>query len=75
MSHAHGDIILHDDGEGVHYDDEGMMIPDINAKSMNEAKKKGMWDYIHARRRAKKPRLKRGQKGYPKTLNIAKKSK
>lgn len=35
--------------------------------------KKGLWDRIRDRRKAKKPKLKPGQKGYPKTLDIAKK--
>lgn len=33
-------------------------------------KPKGLWHNIRARRAAGKPRLKPGQKGYPKTLNI-----
>jgi len=32
--------------------------------------KMGLWDNIHARREAGKPRKKPGQKGYPKTLNV-----
>lgn len=31
---------------------------------------KGLWDNIHARRKAGKPRKKPGEKGYPKTLDI-----
>lgn len=54
------------------YDEDGMMMTDIDAESMNEAKKKGLWHNIRARRKKGKPRLKPGQKGYPKTLNIGK---
>lgn len=32
--------------------------------------KKGLWDNIHARRKAGKPRKKPGEKGYPKTLDV-----
>jgi hypothetical protein len=41
--------------------------------SLPEGKKKKkntLWGNIRARRSAGKPRLKPGQKGYPKTLNI-----
>jgi hypothetical protein len=44
-----------------------------NEHELEEAKKKkpkGLWHNIRARRAAGKPRLKPGQKGYPKTLNI-----
>jgi len=37
---------------------------------IEEEKKKGLWDNIHARREAGLPRKKPGEKGYPKTLNI-----
>ena len=33
-------------------------------------RKKGLWDNIRARRKAGKRRLRPGEKGYPKTLNI-----
>ena len=33
-------------------------------------KKPGLWANIHARRKAGKPRLKPGDKNYPKTLDI-----
>ena len=36
---------------------------------VNEAKK-GLWDNIHARRKAGKPKRKPGDKNYPETLNI-----
>jgi hypothetical protein len=32
--------------------------------------KRGLWDNIHARRKAGKPRKKPGEKGYPKTLDV-----
>ena len=32
--------------------------------------KKGLWDNMHARRKAGKPKRKPGDKNYPKTLNI-----
>jgi hypothetical protein len=51
-----------------------MMSVDIEDESMTEAKKKkpknSLWANIRARRKAGKPRLKPGQKGYPKTLDI-----
>jgi len=64
---------LHD-GD-LSYDDDGMMSTDIDDESMTEGKKrkkkpKGLWANIRARRKAGKPRLKPGQKGYPKTLDI-----
>ena len=63
----------------VPYEPDGMMVVDIDAEpsSLDEAKKKkkkrpkkGLWDNIRARRAAGKPRLKRGQKGFPATLNV-----
>ena len=65
---------LHD-GD-LSYDDDGMMSTDIDDESMTEGKKRkkkpkgGLWANIRARRKAGKPRLKPGQKGYPKTLDI-----
>lgn len=61
----------HDD----HCDDDGMMILNLDDAMMHEAKKKkqrGLWANIRARRKAGKPKLKPGQKGYPKTLSINK---
>jgi hypothetical protein len=37
---------------------------------LEEDKKKGLWDNIHARREKGLPRKKPGQKGYPETLDI-----
>ena len=42
------------------------VIPD--EKMLDE--KKGLWDNMHARRKAGKPKRKPGDKNYPKTLNI-----
>jgi len=45
----------------------------INPDSMKEetiSEKKGLWDNIHARRKAGKPKRKPGDKNYPKTLDI-----
>ena len=40
---------------------------------MSEArKKKGLWAYIHARRKAGKRPKRPGEKGYPKTLDVDK---
>lgn len=61
-------------GGDLSYDDYGMMSVDVEDESMIEAKKKkpkkSLWANIRARRKAGKPRLKPGQKGYPKTLDI-----
>lgn len=62
---------LHD-GD-LSYDDHGMMSVDVEDESMTEGKKKkkkNLWANIRARRKAGEPRLKPGQKGYPKTLDI-----
>ena len=48
-------------------DADGNVIPH---EKLDE--KKGLWDNIHARREAGKPKRKPGEKGYPKTLNIEK---
>ena len=39
-------------------------------KKKKRKKKKGLWDNIRARRKAGKRRLRPGEEGYPKTLNI-----
>lgn len=39
---------------------------------LDEAKKKGLWANIHARRKAGKRPKRPGEKGYPKTLDIEK---
>jgi len=43
-----------------------------HAKKITPGQNEGLWDNIRARRKAGKPKLKPGQKGYPKTLNIEK---
>lgn len=40
------------------------------SEAKKRKKKSTLWGNIRARRKAGKPRLKPGQKGYPKTLNI-----
>lgn len=52
---------------------EMLEILEERKKKSNE--KKGLWYYIRARREAGKPRLKPGDEGYPKTLDVGKKSK
>jgi len=42
----------------------------LASPAMTEAKKKGLWANIHARRKAGKRPKKPGEKGYPKTLNV-----
>jgi len=70
----------------VPYDPDGMMDADIDsvALPLDEARKRkkkrkkkaspsgpqGLWHNIRKRREQGKPRLKRGQKGFPKTLKI-----
>ena len=39
---------------------------------VSEAKKKGLWENIHARRKVGKRPKRPGEKGYPKTLDIEK---
>ena len=41
---------------------------DTFTSTINE--KKGLWDNMHARRKAGKPKRKPGDKNYPKTLNV-----
>ena len=38
--------------------------------SVEEGKKKGLWDNIHAKRKRGEPKAKKGDKDYPKTLNV-----
>ena len=37
---------------------------------ISEAKKKGLWDNIHAKRKRGEPKASKGDKDYPKTLNV-----
>jgi hypothetical protein len=48
-----------------------MEISEVKKRKKSGRKKQNtLWGNIRARRAAGKPRLKPGQKGYPKTLNI-----
>ena len=42
----------------------------VGEEVVDEGKKPGLWDNIHARRKAGKPKRKPGDKNYPKTLDI-----
>ena len=63
-------------GEPVNPDDvelmglDGLGHQDHVDEDVNEAKKKGLWANIHARRKAGKRPKRPGEKGYPKTLDI-----
>lgn len=46
------------------------MLEILEEKKKKRKKKKGMWDRFRERRKAGKRRLRPGEKGYPKTLNI-----
>lgn len=65
-----------EDGEPVDIDDEdrlgyGGFASPLDEDELEEGKKKNtLWGNIQARRKAGKPRLKPGQKGYPKTLDV-----
>lgn len=52
---------------------QGYDHDDPKTKKIEEGKKKGLWDNIHARRKKGLPPKKPGQEGYPKTLNIEEK--
>ena len=43
---------------------------DGTPSSVEEGKKKGLWDNIHAKRKRGEPKAKKGDKDYPKTLNV-----
>jgi hypothetical protein len=45
---------------------DGKEVPNC----VKEGSKPGLWDNIHARRKAGKPKRKPGDKNYPKTLNV-----
>ena len=62
---------MDDDGGDEELESYEDSFEDFDDEDLAEAKKKkGLWANIHARRKAGKPRLKPGQKGYPKTLDI-----
>lgn len=63
------------DGEPVDDEDEdrlgyGGFPSPLGEEELEEGGKNTLWGNIRARRKAGKPRLKPGQKGYPKTLDI-----
>jgi hypothetical protein len=49
---------------------EMIVLLEERKKKKKRKKKKGLWDNIRARRKAGKRRLRPGEEGYPKTLNI-----
>ena len=53
------------DGKVIEHDTE-----DTAPSSVEEGKKKGLWDNIHAKRKRGEPKAKKGDKDYPKTLNV-----
>ena len=53
------------DGKVIEHDTE-----DTTPSSVEEGKKKGLWDNIHAKRKRGEPKAKKGDKDYPKTLNV-----
>lgn len=69
--HMHGDDEEYEDEDELEDDSEEDMVDYEGEEELDES----LWARIHARRRAGKPRLKPGQKGYPKSLNVGKKKK
>jgi hypothetical protein len=55
-------------GIGAKGEPPGKLKNPLNKKKKMEEKNKGIWHAIRARRAAGKPKLKPGDKGYPKTL-------
>ena len=53
------------DGKVIEHDTE-----DTTPSSVEEGKKKGLWDNIHAKRKRGEKPAKKGDKDYPKTLNV-----
>ena len=53
------------DGKVIEHDTE-----DTAPSSVEEGKKKGLWDNIHAKRKRGEKPAKKGDKDYPKTLNV-----
>jgi len=53
------------DGDGKWYEDE-----DVKKEENVEEGKKGLWDNIHAKRKRGEKPAKKGDKDYPKTLNV-----
>ena len=56
------------DGKIIEHDTE-----DTTPSSVEEGKKKGLWDNIHAKRKRGEKPAKKGDKDYPKTLNVEEK--
>ena len=54
------------DGDGKWYEDEDIK----KEENVAEGKKKGLWDNIHAKRKRGEKPAKKGDKDYPKTLNV-----
>ena len=53
------------DGKVIEHD-----VEDTAPSSVEEGKKKGLWDNIHAKRKRGEPKAKKGDKDYPKPLNV-----
>ena len=53
------------DGKVIEHD-----VEDTAPSSVEEGKKKGLWDNIHAKRKRGEKPAKKGDKDYPKTLNV-----
>ncbi len=50
---------------------DGKEVPNcVKEEDIEEEKKKGLWDNIHAKRERGEAPAKKGEKGYPKTLNV-----
>lgn len=72
--HMHGDDEEYEDEDELEDDFEEDMEDMVDYEGEEELDE-SLWANIHARRRAGKPKLKPGQKGYPKSLNVAKKKR
>ena len=62
-----GKVIPHSDEE------KDKDLGDGTPSSVEEGKKKGLWDNIHAKRKRGEKPAKKGDKDYPKTLNVEEK--
>ena len=67
-----GNVIPHTDEEkdATLGKGSGAEAYDGTPSSVEEGKKKGLWDNIHAKRKRGEPKAKKGDKDYPKTLNV-----
>tara|TARA_Y200000002_G_scaffold193131_1_gene159450 strand:- start:343 stop:849 length:507 start_codon:yes stop_codon:yes gene_type:complete len=52
----------------------GKTVPNCVKEDITEGKKKGLWDNIHAKRKRGESPAKKGDKDYPKTLNVESKT-